>query len=277
MKLISCQNGRILTSLKSEERFDARQDVIATGFGALDEIAPDGGFATGAIHELISEKGKARTFALMVSSLSLRERAGVRGFGYQTHFGISKSPHPNPSTAGSPRTMEGEGIRHGAIVFCDDQRDLYPPALASFGIPLDHLYLLRSENHADRIWAITECLRCRGVSATIASIDSLSRIEARRLQLAAEQGGGMGFLLRPMVRTRNGLEAPPIYAAATRWLVAPEKGEPTVQRWKITLIHGHGGRVGNTVILEHCRETNTVRAVKKLVDRPLETSVQKVG
>ena len=119
----------------------------------------------------------------------------------------------------------------GAIIYCDDTRNLYPPAIANSGIPLDHLYLLRPEKPADRIWAITECLRCPGVAATIANVERLSRIEARRLQLAAERGGGMGLLLRPMIRTRRGFEAPPIYAAATRWLVAPAPGERTVQRW----------------------------------------------
>jgi hypothetical protein len=270
MKLISCQNGRILTSLKSEESLTAPEEILRTGFAALDEVAPEGGFARGAIHELISDHGSARTFAMMIGSLSLRERAGVRGFSYFERFEIRTPPHPNP-------LPEGEGTRTGAIVYCDDHRDLYPPAVALLGIPLDRLYLLRPENPADRIWAITECLRCRGVAATIASIDQLSRIEARRLQLAAERGGGMGLLLRPMIRTRAGLQAPPIYAAATRWLVEPERGEPRIQRWKVQLIHGHGGRVGETVILEHHRETNLVRAIEKLAHRPLETGVRTVG
>jgi len=55
-------------------------------------------------------------------------------------------------------------------------------------------------------------MRCKGVGATIAQIDKLSRIEARRLQLATEQGGGIGLLLRKMDRHAS------IYAAATRWL-----------------------------------------------------------
>ena len=87
----------------------------------------------------------------------------------------------------------------------------------------------------------------------------------------------MGLLLRPMIATRTGFQAPPIYAAATRWLIEPAPGERTVQRWKVQLIHGHGGRVGKTVILEHSRETNLVRAVEKLADRPLETQVLRTG
>jgi protein ImuA len=149
----------------------------------------------------------------------------------------------------------------GVIVWCDPRRTLYPPAVAAAGIPLEKLFLLHPQNQREQSWAVTECMRCKGVSATIAQMSKLSRIEARRLQLAAEKGGGIGILLRPMDRHAE------IYAAATRWLVAPAPGLRTVQRWKIQLIHAHGGRVGNTVILEHHRETNTLRAAEPLGDR----------
>jgi hypothetical protein len=100
----------------------------------------------------------------------------------------------------------------------------------------------------------------------------LSRIEARRFQLAAERGRGIGILLRPYDRTAN------VYSAATRWLVAPQRGLRTVQRWRIELIHGHGGQVGQAVILEYHRETNSIqihpqvhsgRALGQLADRPV--------
>src|SRR2546423_1093128 len=86
----------------------------------------------------------------------------------------------------------------------------------------------------------------------------LPALEARRLQLSAERGGGIGLLLRPLGRASSE------HAAVTRWLVRPAPGERTVQRWSIQLVHGHGGRVGQSVILEHSRETNRVRAVEQL-------------
>jgi protein ImuA len=110
-------------------------------------------------------------------------------------------------------------------------------------------------------------MRCKGVSATVAPVERLSRIETRRLQLAAEAGGGAGILLRPLDRHAS------VYAAATRWLVSPARGERCVQRWKVQLVHGHGGRVGEAVVLEHRRDTRTtqanpVRQVAELADRP---------
>ena len=88
------------------------------------------------------------------------------------------------------------------------------------------------------------------------------------LQLAAEQGGGVGVLLRPSTGPGS-LN----YAAATRWLVAPARGDRTLQRWKIQLVHGHGGRVGEAVCLEMCRRTGRIdarpaRAMEKQAERP---------
>src|SRR5690348_1940587 len=130
-----------------------------------------------------------------------------------------------------------------SLIWSDPTHQLYPPALAAHGIPPDRLLLLRPRDLEEQTWAIAECLRCRGVGAVVAAPGALSRIEARRLQLAAEQGGGVGLLLRT---TRDATH----YAAATRWLVRSARGQRTVQRWNIQLLHGHGGRIGQTVCLE---------------------------
>jgi protein ImuA len=100
---------------------------------------------------------------------------------------------------------------------------------------------------------------------TIASPKRLDRTQARRLQLAAEQGGGVGILMRTLDRNAE------IYSAVTRWLVKPVPGERAVQKWKIQLLHGHGGRVGESFILERNRETHLVRATAEFSHRPLET------
>jgi hypothetical protein len=156
----------------------------------------------------------------------------------------------------------GRCASNGSLVWCDPQAVLYPPALAGAGIALERLFLLRPKNEADEVWAVAECLRCKGVAATIASPRHLSRIEARRLQLAAEDGGGVGILLR---RSDAGSTQ---YAAATRWLVTPALGERTVQRWRLELLGGHGGLIGKAVVLEVCRESHTVRAFEAVGDRP---------
>ena len=132
-------------------------------------------------------------------------------------------------------------------------------------MPLDRLLLLRPPSPREEIWAVAECLRCPAVAAVIAAVPKLTRVEARRLQLAAERGGGVGLLMRP--------QNADVYAAATRWGVAPAPGDAAVQRWQVQLLHGHGGRVGQHVILEASRETSAVRAVEPLADRAAPAAV----
>ncbi len=154
-------------------------------------------------------------------------------------------------------------------VWCDPQKTLYPPALAA-DIPLGRLFLVYPKP-ADATWAAAECLRCPGVGVVIASLPTrLSRVEARRLQLAAERGGGIGLMLRPTGRGDD------IYSAATRWLVSPTPGERGVQRWSVQLIHGHGRRSGQSFVLENRRAADSdfgpaplpVRPPAALVDHP---------
>ncbi len=228
MQLISCHSGKLQTLSAGALKASSGR-VFRTGLEALDGLAPAGAFACGTVHELLSRQ----EFRPLFVALLLAKGAA----------------------------SSGQKTQGGPIVWCDPKSELYPPALAAAGVSLRQLFLLRPQTPADQIWAIAECLGCKGVGATVATLGKLSRIEARRLQLSAERGGGVGILLRPMgTMSAN-------YAATTRWLVEPAAGERTVQRWKIQLLHGHGGRIGQTVFLEVCRETDHVRAVESLEPR----------
>jgi hypothetical protein len=162
--------------------------------------------------------------------------------------------------AGAPATANSQ-----LLIWFDPDHTLYPPALAAMGIDLARLYLVRPKDYAEHLWALAECLRCPAVGAVVASVDRLSRTDARKLQLAAEQGGGIALLLRPFNKNAH------IYAAATRWLIEPAPGERNVQRWRIQLLHGHGGRDRSFVYLEHDRETHLLRTTDQLADRSTES------
>ena len=229
MKLITSQGGRLLTlseALADGPTVATPSDApsFSTGLPALDALAPGGAFRRGVVHEILSEPsgGTPLFFAMLVARASCDT---------------------------------------GVVIWSNPRRELYPPALAAQGIDLDRLFMLQPKAPAEEIWAVGECLKCRGVGAVVAAVKApcrLTRLEARRLQLSAERGGGIGLLLRPAGK------ASAEHAAATRWLVRPAPGERTVQRWEVQLVHGHGGRVGGVVILEHSRETNRVRVVEKL-------------
>lgn len=221
--MIAAHGGQIQI-LNPAEAVGAEARRFTTTLEALDDLAGAKAFARGAVHEILSEKG--REPAMFFATVLARAACGDR-----------------------------------AIVWSDPEKRLYPPAIAAAGIPLGRLLLLRPKNEKDELWALTECLRCSGVGVALACPKRLSTIEARRLQLAAERGGGVGILLRP-----QSAAATP-YAAATRWLVSSMSGERTVQKWKVQLIHGHGGQVGKTVILEACRATDSVRVFETVGDR----------
>jgi protein ImuA len=225
--VITSVGGMLQTLSASCVASPDRSQNLVTGLAALDALLPGGAFARGAVHEVLSAT-------------------------------------PMPSFL-LPLLLSRTAARFGRVVWCDSQRQFYPPAAAAIGLPLDHLLVLRPPSVIDEVWAVTECLRCRGVAACVAPLPKLSHVQARRLQLAAERGGGMGILLRPA-----GAVAWP-YAAATRWMVRPITGERMLQRWSVELLHGHGGRTGQSVLVEYCRETDHVRAIEAVAHRSDQT------
>jgi protein ImuA len=227
MQLISCHQGQ-LQRLVAGALTSGKNRTFKTGLRSIDHLLPGRAFPCGSVHEILTGQGSGLPFFF---ATVLARAAGSRG----------------------------------AIVWCDPHAHVYPPALAAMGIPLDRVLLLRPKNETEEIWALTESLRSPGVGVTIGSPGRLSRTEARRLQLAAEAGGGVGILLRA-----EGRHSSAEYAAATRWRVRPvPAGEPTLQQWELQLIHGHGGHAGQTVLLEACRETNSLHAAPALADRPV--------
>jgi hypothetical protein len=212
MPLITCEGGVLRTKLAPEPAASFTLDLAA-----WDALAPCGQFALGAMHELLFDPNRHRPPkfpALMLAKSAIAKRSG------------------------------------STLIWCDPDGTLYPPAIAAAGVPLERVLIIRPKP-ADLNWTIAECLRCKGAGAVVAPMpDKLSRVEARRFQLAAERGGGAGVLLRSLGRGSD------IYAAATRWLIQPARGERIVQRWKVELVHGHGGQLGQRVLLEKRRATD---------------------
>jgi protein ImuA len=234
----------LLRALLAARAPAARQQAFRTGLELLDELAPGGEFQYGAVHELLHDpkSHQPKTIAMIFAKAAQQMRVGTDA---------------NPAW--------------GAVVWSDPAGELYPPALLASGITdLRRLILLRCTNPEDELWAIAECLRCPGVSATVASVGRLTQLQARRLQLAAERGGGVGILMR-QYSSRS--QQP--YAAATRWHIRPISGTDQNQRWNVQLLHGHGlrpdqlsrGQLGQTVVIEVNRETRAVRASASVADR----------
>src|SRR5690242_9544546 len=112
MPLITCHSGKIQTVLRQQIGRSAEKSFV-TGLHEIDSMAPANAFARGAIHELLSNPKSPvpLTFALLLAR--------------------SASHSTNNKT-------------HAPIIWCDSDRRLYPPALATRGIDLKRVFILRA-------------------------------------------------------------------------------------------------------------------------------------
>lgn len=139
------------------------------------------------------------------------------------------------------------GRTQGTVLWIGSARaewQAWPPGLAAWGLTPDRLVLLRAESWKDALWAMEESLRCPAVGGTLLvpgweQRAPLDLTATRRLQLAAEAGGGLGMLLRA-----DAPDAATQTAAHTRWRVSPAEGpggedEP---HWRLELLRARGGK-----------------------------------
>lgn len=195
---------------------------ISTGDAVLDAWLPWGGLPRGALIECVGWEeagGGAGLLALLLARQAAR---------------------PNDESPG------------GELVVLDTQRKFYPPAAALWGVDLRHVLVIQATALREQIWALDQCLRCSAVAAVWAAMESLDPRDFRRLQLAAEQGGGIGLLVRKRAARHE-----PSWADL-QLLVRPR--EPS--RWGERAQRGTGWRL--EVELTRCRQAVGVGSVLEL-------------
>jgi protein ImuA len=192
---------------------------VSSGCAALDRLLPDGGLRRGTLIEWFG--GGLGSGAGLLALLAARE--ALRG--------------------------------GGPLVVIDRQRTFYPPAVLPWGIEMSRLILVRPTSDRDEQWSLDQVLRSADVAAVLAWPERLDSRTFRRLQLAAEQSGGLALLVR-----RAAARGQPSWAAV-RWLVRPQ---PSDGGWQLHVepIRVPGGlETAAAVVLELDPLEGTVRHI----------------
>ena len=103
------------------------------------------------------------------------------------------------------------GRLKGPVLWCADAMAgsaLYPPGLKAFGLDHRRLILVRCRKPREILAAMEDGLRCRALAAVIGELSGgIDLTASRRLQLAAENSGVTGFLVKsawrdPVLKSR---------------------------------------------------------------------------
>jgi hypothetical protein len=213
---------RRLERMETARHPETYGDVVSTGIAALDALLPDGGFRSGTLVDWLADS--AASGVDLLALLSAR-----------------------------PMLNAGRVI----IVF-DRDKTFYPAASAAWGIALEQTIVVRPKNQAEELWALEQCLQSAGVAVSWCRLERASGRALRRLQLAVERGGGLGFLLRPL-STRG----QPTWSDV-RLTVTPLVSQSSHHRARLELVRSRRGAGEKSLILELDDATGLVSVVPEL-------------
>ena len=186
--------------------------VLPFGVPNMDAHLPGGGLAFGALHE-------------------------VAGGGADAVHGAAASLFVAGIVA---RTS-------GKVLWCLTRPDLFAPALAQAGLHPDRVIYVEADKEQDVLASFEEGLRFGGLGAVVAELVRLPMAASRRLQLAAESSGTIGFALRRWRRPTEAADFGMPTAATTRWRISVLPSEPLPvpgigrARWLAELIRARAG------------------------------------
>ncbi len=211
----------------------------------------------------------------------LRERLGLFSFRYdgeRSEFPVKIARGPElgvrpgmilelvvaPPGAGAVTSVLKVASQHldgrGAWVLVDPAREFYVPGLSGWGINPGRTLLLRPTTLQETCWAIEQCLRCPGVSATWAWVEKrLSTTIHRRWKLAAEVGGGVGLLFRP-----DEVRQEPVWADLRLRVTPLSGGQGDARQIRIDVLYRRGGLGGSAQVWEIDHAAGDVRLVPEV-------------
>lgn len=191
--------------------------AIATGIQPLDEFLPERGFRPGALIEwLAATPGSGASFLALAALRQMQRRS--------------------------------EAV--AAVI--DQRQNFYPPAAAAWGIDLANVIVVRPQTLAEELWAIDQTLRSPRLAAVVAWPEQIDSHTFRRLQLAAEESGVLGLLVRPEAARRE-----PSWAHL-RLAVAPQMSSDPPWQQRVQLLRCRGGFARGSIQLRIDPQTGEI-------------------
>ena len=145
---------------RGNQRAQTADEALPTGFAALDELLPGGGWPRGALTELLIGRQGIGELRLLMPALA--------------------------------RLSEADGW----LAWVAPPYVPYAAALAAVGVDLRRLVVAKPPNDADAWWTAEQALRSGACGALLAWLRAADERRMRRLQLAAETGHTWGVLFR---------------------------------------------------------------------------------
>jgi len=141
-------------------------DTLATGLAALDALLPGGGWPRGALSEILIGQDGLGECSLVLPVLATLTRSRRR-------VALIAPPYIP-----------------------------YAPALVAAGVDLSQIVHIDA-TAIDTHWTAEQCLRAGCCGAVLNWLPQADYRQLRRLQLAAETGGAIGFVFRPLAAARE--------------------------------------------------------------------------
>ncbi len=213
-----------LAALRAEVRAiesagpEEARPCLPFGVEAIDARLAGGGLAGGALHEVAPDRthlGDDAAATLFLASIAARTE--------------------------------------GPVLWALGRRDLFAPGLAQAGLTPDRILYAECRRDEEVLAVIEEGLRHGGLAAVVGEVGRIGMASARRLQLAAEEGGTTALMLRRWRRSGDDPLAAPS-PAVTRWRIGCVPSEKLAvpgigrARWHVELARQRGGEAHQWIL-----------------------------
>lgn len=166
--------GALSQVWRAGELGSASLHTVDTGYAALNQVLPSGGWPQGALIELLQPQAGLHEWGLLAPALAAIQQAG---------------PGQMVVLVGAPCLPFG-------------------PALGARQLDMQRLLCVQANDGPALLWATREALQCADVASVLAWLPDARSAHLRRLQIAAHAHNKLLFVFRPLRAQQESSPAP---------------------------------------------------------------------